>query len=445
MADEKSSVGNMKESVPDRLLGAAETNMWFANRNATLNVCLASSLTGERVEAQQFSSAVHEVCQRSPILRCTIKTGPLRFIAESGSPQIWYESGNLSDRIDAHINTSFQEEQSLCRFELLQQSDDSQAIMLSFHHSIGDGISGSFIIKDLQQALNGRIFRTNTRLLPAWEDCLSTTIAGWQGIRGFAQTLRWIFRQLKPLGLSTPVVTVNDAEAGAKTAKHISILLDPVETRSLVDRSRNYGCTVHGLLTACIAEAFAPEMSAMTGGWTFVSPVDMRNRLDHDSYGFQDAVQFVNSAALTVVNPRKQTGQEMAVNASKQLKAFIGAGYSRYFAPYPSRLFLSTRLFPNNNTGIRRAGQYNKAVLKNTSVVLSNLGIIDQAGHDYDSKVRLGRVYFCSSPSIVADVVHFVATHAGMLTMMVCFNSPQITEERMARYEKRLRSALLGN
>lgn len=427
-----------------RLLGPAETNMWFANRNATLNISIGSPLVGEHVSFERFTAAVQQVSNKNPMLRCSIKLEPLRFDADTGIVDIWHERGDIDGRIEVHLNTPFDEDHGLCRFELLERENGSQAIVISFHHSVGDGGSGNIILRDFALALNGQILPVNSGLPPTWEEFLGRNTKGWRGLPGFFRTLRWLQKRRADLGKTIPNLRIDFPENTKRAVRFFSLELSEEESAKLVRNAKKNDCTVQGLLTASIATALQPEMNESDGAWTFVSPVDMRNRVIDCPDNFKKATQLIASTALCAVNPKTQDFWEMAHSATAQIKEFIEHGHSEFIAPYPSQLFSSRKLFPTDARGFDRTLTFSRLLRKNSSVLLTNMGFVGQIPGGPSDQIKLGPLHGSAAPSIVADIVHGAATHAGKMIITISYNSPQISEARMELYRDRLQACLLA-
>lgn len=185
-------------------------------------------------------------------------------------------------------------------------------------------------------------------------------------------------------------------------------------------------------------------MNEADGAWTFVSPVDMRSRVIDCPDNFRKATQLVVSTALCAVNPKTQDFQEMAQSATVQIREFIEHGHSDFIAPYPSQLFSSRKLFPTDKRGFDRTLAFSRLLKRSSSVLLSNLGVIGQVAGSGSHQIKLERVYPCSAPSVIADVVHAAATHAGMMTIVISYSLPQVSKTRMDLYRDRLQACLLA-
>ncbi|MBV8886309.1 MAG: hypothetical protein JO235_20275 [Chroococcidiopsidaceae cyanobacterium CP_BM_RX_35] len=154
----KPSVRKPKESTC-RPLGAFEKLFWLCDQVQPMHFALTAQIQGE-FSTEQLKCALMQVQQRHPLLRVRIALDeteqpwfveqvasiPLRVLRRQ-SEQHWQRE------VETEISTPFNWNQApLVRAVLLHSLEISELIIV-YHHSIADGTSGTYLIRDILQAL----------------------------------------------------------------------------------------------------------------------------------------------------------------------------------------------------------------------------------------------------------------------------------------------------
>lgn len=225
----------------NRLLSGYERVSWLFDQTRCFHFVLAAEISGFAT-VEQWRAALDAVQNRHPLLSVGINGNNLLepFFQQVPGMQIPLRivDGNSLERWESELETEmalpFQSNQvPLIRAVLIQEHKRVKFI-LSAHHAIGDGISLSFLIRDLLYALNGKTL--DPLLMPASLDSYlavesSTNNAASNRPANVCLVLKG--QQFKP--------RVNQ------------LSLSPDLTSQLVARARQEGTTVHGALCAALA------------------------------------------------------------------------------------------------------------------------------------------------------------------------------------------------
>jgi hypothetical protein len=255
-----------------RPLGSFEEFFWLIDQNRPLHFALAAQVQGPTT-VRDWSDALRVVQRRHPLLSvCVEKNGdchphfrreieapiPLRVVQVRNAIQIW------QSEIELELSIPFDPRHApLVRAVLLHEAQRAVIILVA-HHSIADGRSVAFVIRDLLQALSG----IPIGLLPV--------LSAHEEI----------------LGLTRPdAVTAepsNESNATVKPATYLrkedsrprvkGLLLTPELTGKLKERARQEGTSVHGALSAALALA-SWQIGGELRPIRIVSPIDTRKLL----------------------------------------------------------------------------------------------------------------------------------------------------------------------
>jgi Condensation domain len=254
----------------DRLrpLGPSEQYFWLSNQNSAKHFVIAAEIVGDAT-VEAWISAVAAVQSRHPLLRVSVECGP------EGAP-CFREQANIPIPVrilPGEEAAPWQVEMakelatpillsgtSLVRITLLQKAGGS-TLLLSMHHSIADGLSSVFVIRDILEALSGKALQPLTLTEPQENFCL-----------GAAGT---------PPPASGPVyppATLLRRAAGGPTVQ--ALKLSKELTMKLRTHAREVGATVHCAMVAALT--FAGRQ--LSSDWLrhpvrVISPVNNRRLL----------------------------------------------------------------------------------------------------------------------------------------------------------------------
>src|SRR3979490_3365993 len=161
----KASVSIARESTAFfRPLGAAEQLMWLLDQNRSRHFVLAAQVEGHTT-IEGWRAALDLVQQRHPLLSVLIESGenssphfrqvtgaaiPIRVVEGKDAVERW------ESEIERELSLPFNFRQApLVRAVLLHEAH-RVVYILSVHHSVADGISLAFVIRDTLEALIGK-------------------------------------------------------------------------------------------------------------------------------------------------------------------------------------------------------------------------------------------------------------------------------------------------
>lgn len=267
-----------------RPLGAYERALHLWMHQNPMHFSVVAELDAA-VSQERCRAALAEVQRSHPLLRVGVTAGD----GGEGGP------GPVFHRSDAPVPLTVVEEavtwQAAAAGELarpfargvaplvraaLVPGERSCVLVLTFEHSIADGLSAVGVLGDVLAVLNGRALPV--RAVPAAQEDLVAALTG-----PAAQD---------PAPAPTPEVTGVDARMGAVSSRrpfdgalpHVSgVAFDAVSTRRLLARCRTEGTTVHAAICAA-----ATQVAARLQGLDFVrvaSPVSLRHLIDGHGSG----------------------------------------------------------------------------------------------------------------------------------------------------------------
>ena len=145
-----------------RALGPFEHLIWLVDQRTPLRVVLVVRIEGSSVSAKDLSSALLQAQRRHPMLRTAIQANengepnfvpssapiPLRVIQRTDQLQ-WLREAEALSSIPFEPGDS-----PLLRAALVQGEAVSELILVA-HHSIGDGVSAMYLVRDLLESMEG--------------------------------------------------------------------------------------------------------------------------------------------------------------------------------------------------------------------------------------------------------------------------------------------------
>jgi hypothetical protein len=258
---------------PIRSLGALEHLLWLYDQNRFVHFAVTALISGE-ASPRDWRRALDRLQKRHPHLSFCIAGEPgsvpsfrqadatpipLRIVADEGRPEPRWEA-----EVGKELATPFNPSQAPLIRAVLIQGTRHAAFMLVAHHSIVDGLSLAYAIRDTLNALAGRSLRPLARL-PSQDDLMNVSNIA----PGHEQD------RLEAL---VPAVYRRDDNA-RPTAK--GLRLSPGLTSSVRNRAQQEGTTVHGALCAALVLASRQVVAA----WREIplriwSPINARPLLD---------------------------------------------------------------------------------------------------------------------------------------------------------------------
>ena len=267
--------GNIKEASDDdatrmtflRELGSGE-RVFCLRANRPTHVVSAFEVTGD-TSVDDWSAALGAVQRRHPLLSAGIRTGENgrpAFHASSAAIPLRVVLGPIPDdwerEMENELATPFDLSQAPLLRAVLFHERTRTILLLSFVHSITDGMSSTFLMRDLLSVLAGGHLDP-LPLLPSMETLLDRTQDGSPSpVRS------------PDLPAGQPPVLVGEDARPCVTRR----FLEPPLVRTLRDRARREGASVFGAL--CAAAVLARQSERTHDRPVIVSyPIDARTML----------------------------------------------------------------------------------------------------------------------------------------------------------------------
>jgi hypothetical protein len=232
-----------------RLLGSFEHVFWLIDQNRPVHFAITAHIAGTACP-DNWRQALDHVQGRRPILSVCIEGSPgsvpwfrraaaaipLRIV--EGNPRTSWATA-----VGEELATPFAPSQAPLIRALLIQDGQSTAFTLVAHHSIADGLSIAYAIRDTLSALSGGLLEP-LPLSPSQEEIL--------GASGGPTALAGASEQQGDTSAGTPATyrALDDTRPTVKTLR-----LAPALTESLRHRARRERTTVHGALSAALVIA----------------------------------------------------------------------------------------------------------------------------------------------------------------------------------------------
>jgi hypothetical protein len=145
-----------------RPLGAVERLFWLIDRHLPFHFVMTMQVGGSTTPSQ-WREALVRLQRRHPLLSVSIReneNGQAEFYTHADAPiALRVQNGGLSNwprEVEAELRQRFDPTVApLARAVLLHQTD-AAVLIISLHHSIADGMSGVYLIRDLMRALSGQ-------------------------------------------------------------------------------------------------------------------------------------------------------------------------------------------------------------------------------------------------------------------------------------------------
>jgi NRPS condensation-like uncharacterized protein len=256
-----------------RPLGALEQLLWLLDQNSPRHFVLAAQIEGPTT-IKGWRDALDLVQRRHPFLSVGIGTDPNPYfrqesaeiplrVVEGDDATLGWES-----EIARELSLSFNARQApLLRAVVLHEAERAVYI-LAAHHSIADGLSLSFVIRDTLQALVG-VPLDALPVIPPLEEILDITACpANQAVPT---------RESDSMPPGKPAIYRKD-DGSLPRVK--GLRLAPELTSKLREKAREEGTTVHGALCSAVALAFRQiRGGSIKDPIRIWSPVDMRKLL----------------------------------------------------------------------------------------------------------------------------------------------------------------------
>lgn len=400
-----------------RPLSAIEAGIWRIDRAAPLNFTTVARVSGP-LTADAIRAALPRVRARHAWLRARIAHDPPVFV-DTDVPELTLtvSDGDWVEALDREINEPFAPAHALARFVLC-----GDRLLITLHHSVGDGMSGVYLVRDLLQAATGQAL-PDAPIAPSVEAGVPARARGWRAlgnhVRFFWATLWAALRA----GLPVKVRRDRSLFAHSRRARVMPRVLDAAFADRLAARARAENTTVHGALSAAMIFGILADAGRRRGSITFGTPINLRSQLVPavgEQLGF-----YVSMLLLNEVVRADTPFWDLARVVRRRLEAMIARGQGL------SILALLPKVF-----GVLVAGDDRRKVLERFERVapstsgltnLGRLGVQTQFG-----ALTLEECHFAACPSALGDFLATATSLHGKIFWNFVWPDPVLTEAHAA-------------
>ena len=387
-----------------RKLGPFEHLLWLVDQWTPRHFVLVARVEGGSISAEDMRRALLHAQRRHPILRATI-------LVNGGNPELNPSDAPIELRIvqrasgaqwlhevETQLALPFERnDQPLLRVVLVQGEAISELILV-VHHSIGDGVSAMFLVRDLLECLEGYPLE-ELPLGKALEELLGsdkTSIA-----------------DRPPSPVSQVVKRIERPQNGLLQIFEIG----PGELSRILDRSRKEGTTFQGALLAALLLSMPEEYIVHC-----LAPINIRRIIPQVA---EDFGLYISSALATLDRNTAMDFWSLARTARAQvMQAFNPFALQAKAAAMTS--VVSAKPSPQTvYEEVWRSGSYN--------AVLTNLGRFPNTPKL--KRFRVTAAYPILSPELEPVVAVATADQHAYITV----SSPPSTAYISSRFLERLR------
>ncbi|MCB9508033.1 MAG: hypothetical protein H6700_03635 [Myxococcales bacterium] len=408
-----------------RRLGPSEEVLLRLDQVMSLNFTTVARVRGSLAPAQ-LSDGLAALQRRHPLLRVALDVAATAFVpTDRPIPLRVVAGGDWRAEVEREVLERFDVANGpLGRLVWIPGDDEVGHILFTLHHTIGDGKSGAFAVRDLLRAVAG----DELELLedPGPVDARVRPVA--RGARGLFGALRFFAAQQvgdlvvgKPAGARRAV----DAAPPDRTVVFCPVELQADEVAELVGRCRAHETTLHGLLLTAFAQAIIAESGASVAPVLLGSPVDLRKTL---------VPPIADEVGLFVSMLPYRTKLDVEAppwDVARALRRDIDVQRARGAEDVTLRaLPVAARLAGAGRVSVAEFGRRWEGALQSTAG-LTNLGrlpIEPQIGG-----VLVETLHFAVCPSILGVTVSSATSLAGNLTWNHHFIAPFVSRERAER------------
>jgi hypothetical protein len=414
-----------------RPLSAMEAGVWKVDLTAPLNFTTAARVSGPLTE-ELLRAALPAVRARHAFLSARIerrKVGP-SFSYGDGAPLslrvVRGAGASLVEELEREINSPVESESGpLARFTLVEPPDGARWVLVTLHHSVGDGMSGAYLMRDLLaaagQACSGQ--PPSLPVLPVTGSVDELIPAAHRGPRVWHQHLRFFFAQLwLLLRYGRPFKVRHDQlrYASERRTRVLPRELDPATAERLLTKTRAEGTTVHGALSAAMILGALEDSGKTRGQVAFGSPVNLRATLAPpvgEQLGFYVSM-LMYTAGVTASTPF----WEVARAVRRDLERALARGGQFHILDLLPRLFglvgggrLPSRAFTERLERLAPA-----------TTGLTNLGRLElDTTH---GPLTIEACYFVACPSALGEFLATATSLHGRIFWNFVWPDPALTE-----------------
>lgn len=426
-----------------RALSPTEQTFRIADEICSLNFVMHCELVGELSESS-LGVALGKVQARHPLLRMRLENDaeaqwfrlgaepiPLRVI--DGPPS------SVAAEAEFELHTRFDGARGpMIRCVWMRHSPSHTTLLTTFHHLIGDGISGALLLRDLMHALGG----ADLGILPLAESMDAHVPAMAKGFRGHSGLFWLVCKRLARtlrIGPLRYLPVEQSAPFGQRRAAIRLLRFEPGLVSALSTRARKEATTLHGVLGAAIVMACYPEIGHTPAHIAFSSALNMRDRLD-PPVG-EDLGLYASLAYSLHLIDDKTAFWQLARELKQGLDEAISSGQPFYgltgIAPW---IMYRYRKAGGGDVGRETvANVFSRGMIK--AFGLTNIGKVSIATDA--APVKVESLGFVVSLSVLGACAFTASTVNGILCLNSIVMEPVVSRDTQTRIIERLQSIIL--
>ncbi len=431
-----------------RRLSPFENVFWRLAQAGSLNVTTLAGIQGPLDEAG-LAAATNRLQARHPLLRVRIvNPGTAPQFTTANVPRLPLsvrdaDADDVPSVVAGELNAPIDAERGpLARCTWIRHSPQSHHLAITFHHAIGDGMSGVLMMRDLLRATSGQT-RDESPLLQSEVPIDHRLPAAARGLRGTWNQAKLVARMMADdLRWGPPARPAADRPAplDERRTHLICRVLDAELLGQLAAVARTHQTTVHGALSAASILAVVHDRSTTDAiSVKHRTPVNMRDYIEPrvgDDVGMFASMAFYRGRVHAedafwglARNVRTSIKSQVAQNVPAVLIGMLPGLY---------RVLRGDRLEP------RELGRHWQRRTP-TTTGLTNLGRIDLPS-DYHP-LTLRSLQFAVAPGALGDCACTATTFEGVLRWNFLYAWPlfsaeraeAITSDAMERLERAIR------
>lgn len=347
--------------------------MWLLDRAGSLNGVFWAEVEGP-LDAAILRRALDRVQATHPLLQLRVEPGPPPVLTSEGVPEIplRVERGLVGPQqsLEEELAAPVAWRTGPLVRAVLRIGDRSCELTIAYHHMIGDGLSGPYLLRDVLGAAADRMDPEGApRCLkvperPPLEGLLPAAARGGAALQGTALAAATHASRAVP---RAPKLRAERVVAPRERRTRVEIVhVEPAVSRTLVARCRAEGVTLHGALVAALARAAAADIGGAPKRIACASPVNLRPHLA-PAVG-PEAGLFMSALVLDLEHGARPDTWAIAKQARAQTRAGIARG--EHFASMRLQGLLAKA------AGAARFSEVAEALFPATCAV-SNIGRLD--------------------------------------------------------------------
>ncbi|MBW2615522.1 MAG: hypothetical protein JRD02_05050 [Deltaproteobacteria bacterium] len=431
----------LDDSAVERKLSPSEKLWWIIDQECRSNFVMHAHVTGS-ISEEVLRPSLDAIQARHPLLRVRIerdgwnslsfKTSrvaglPLRIVEKPTDAWTDEAEKELHEEFTVH-------EGPLARYTLVRHAQEDNTVLIAFHHAIGDAISGSFLMRDLFQAMALAYSGKKCELSPLEPKReMNAYFPEWAlGLSGRWRSMKFAGRMFGAvLRYGKPAVPKFDHKAPPKErrARVVAHRLDPDFIDRLHRRANEEGTTLHGALLAAQILAIAHDREDTKECPYFIgSPVNLRKRLNPpvgEDVGFFVTIGASINLAKRDIEfwPLAKAVRESLWNCVERGEPFVYMIQYQYLSKITSLLGLGLvgrLVYARVGTSLTFGG-----------LAFSNIGKVDIENHQ--GPFTIEALGFAASPSSLSPLAAFAATINRQSTWNFVGMEPLLTKEHTKR------------